>query len=281
MTARTLIAVGALALLNACAEPDPKESPQYKQLAEDNTRTEALVAEKDSTINALFGTFNRINENLQTIRSKQGGLSTPSGGVEQGGDMEERIMGDLASIDELLAENRTLIEKLRKQAKSSAAGIAELERTVADLEQGMARKDLEIDSLKEQLSSTSSSLATLIDMYRDKSQLSDMQRNALNTAYYTVGTLKELRANGVLTKEGGVAGIGGTSKLNMESLPKDAFKQIDVTNSLEIPILAKKARVATSHPAGSYKLEEGADKLIITDPNTFWSVSKYLVIVVE
>ena len=40
----------------------------------------------------------------------------------------------------------------------------------------------------------------------------------------------------------------------------------------------------TSHPAGSYKLDVvngKTEKLTITDPNAFWSVSKYLVVVVE
>ena len=44
--------------------------------------------------------------------------------------------------------------------------------------------------------------------------------------------------------------------------------------------MAKKAKLATNHPAGSYRLE-GADKLVITDPNAFWSLSKYLVIIAE
>lgn len=40
----------------------------------------------------------------------------------------------------------------------------------------------------------------------------------------------------------------------------------------------------TSHPAGSYSLEKDAQGqyiLRITNPQTFWSVSKYLVIVVK
>ena len=59
------------------------------------------------------------------------------------------------------------------------------------------------------------------------------------------------------------------------------FKQVDITQMLEIPVNAKKAKLITSHPAGSYKMDavEGkTDKLTITDPNAFWSVSKYLVI---
>ncbi|MBK7946997.1 MAG: hypothetical protein IPJ85_17565 [Flavobacteriales bacterium] len=274
---RHLAAAIMLAGLMAC-QTDPKQSPEYAQLSEDAERANAKVSERDSTLNMLFGTMNRINENLRTIRAKQGQMLDPENGAE-GPDMEQRMMGHLTSIDGLLSENKDLIARLRKQAKASAATVSELEKTIAGLEQGIQEKDVEIAGLKEQLASTNSSLATLIEMYRDKSQLSDMQRMDLNTAYYAIGTNKELRANGVLAKEGGVIGIGSVNKLNTDNLPKDYFTRIDITRTMEIPLAAKKAKLATTHPAGSYRIE--GDKLAITDPNQFWSVSKYLVVVVE
>lgn len=277
---RTVPTLLLLAAMQACA-PDPKSTEPYRQLEEDQRRTAAMVAEKDSTINALFGTFNRISENLRTIRSKQGELVAPGGGAESQSDLEQRIMGDIEQIDALLAENKGLIAQLRKQAKTSAASIAELERTIADMERSIAEKDEEIGVLKEQLASTNSSLATLIEMYRDKSQLADMQRNALNSAFYAIGTAKELKEKGVLTKEGGVAGIGGVNKLNTNELPKDYFTAIDITNTREIIIGGQKAKLSTSHPEGSYRFEGGAEKLVITDPDKFWSISKYLVVVVD
>ncbi len=277
---KTIILTAAfLTLMTACSDR-PEVDPQLEQLKQDNARSMTQVAERDSVINDLFGTFNRISENLRSIRSKQGQLVAPGDGAEKGADMEQRIMGDLESIDGLLSENRQLLDKLRKQAKTSAASIAELERTVAELEQSMQEKDAEIGLLKEQLASTNSSLATLIEMYRDKSQLSDMQRTELNTAYYIVGTAKELRDSGVLSKEGGVVGIGGVNKLNTAALPVDKFTRIDVVRTQEIPLGAKKAKLATAHPEGSYRLD-GGNKLVIVDANVFWSISKYLVVEVE
>lgn len=271
----------AILLLNACTPEDPKTSEPYRQLEEDHRLTEGQVAEKDSAINALFGTFNRISENLREIRSKQGGLVTPGGGTDTGVDMEQRVMGDLAAIDSLLAENKELIAQLRRQSKKSGARLTELEKSILDMESTITAKNAEIDTLKEQLSSTNASLATLIDMYRDKSQLADMQRNEMNSAFYAIGTAKELKTKGVLTKEGGVAGIGGVSKLNTAALPKDYFTTVDITNAGEIAVGSKKAKLATSHPEGSYRFENGAEKLVITDPTKFWSISKYLVVVVD
>lgn len=270
----------SILLITSC-KTDPDTDPQYQQYVKDTEKAEQEVARRDSTINDLFGTLNRISENLRTIRAKQGQLKQPGRGMEQEADVERTIMADLQSIDSLIEENRKLMDRLRTNAELSTNGLSELQRTIGDMERTIAEKDQEIEMTKEELASTNASMATLIQMYRDQTQRAEMQTEALNTAYYAVGTMRELRANGVLTREGGVAGIGGVSKLDMKGLPKNYFKQIDVLKDLEIPVVARKASLVTPHPEGSYTFKNGAESLVITDPEKFWSISKYLVIVVD
>ncbi|HNV95212.1 MAG TPA: hypothetical protein PKG63_01960, partial [Bacteroidales bacterium] len=105
----------------------------------------------------------------------------------------------------------------------------------------------------------------------------------LNTAFYVIGSKKELMENKIITKEGGFVGIGKIEKLR-EDFNKDYFTKIDITSLNEISINASKAKIITSHPNGSYKIEmngKKVDKITIIDKKTFWSVSKYLVIVIE
>ncbi|MCB0792043.1 MAG: hypothetical protein H6595_02345 [Flavobacteriales bacterium] len=267
-------------LLFGC-QSDPTQSDAYKQLEQDMHQLEQSGQTKDSTINDLFGSFNRISENMRLIREKQLGLGDRARGVETDKDMEQHVMDDLHAIDSLLEANRTLIARLKKEARANGGRIDEMQRAVAELEQRIMEKDTEIGTLKEQLASTNSSLATLIEMYRDKEQLSELQRDELNTAHYAVGTAKELRDNGVLTKEGGFIGIGKVSKLNTAALNSAYFKQIDIKEVTTIPVMAKKATLVTSHPAGSYRFEGEVDALVITDPEAFWSLSKYLVVVAD
>ncbi|MBK6946175.1 MAG: hypothetical protein IPH21_16135 [Flavobacteriales bacterium] len=92
-------------LLTACTA-DPKQDPMIKQLEQDEARARAQVAERDSTINAMFSTFNRINENLREIQVKQGELGSTGTGAEQSSNVEDRIMGGIQSIDDLLADNQ-------------------------------------------------------------------------------------------------------------------------------------------------------------------------------
>lgn len=280
-------ALCGLTLLWSCKD-DPTQSEQYKQLEHEHEVTAAESGGKDTTINNLLSAFNNVSENLRAIKEKQGVLGrTGEGGVETGPDMEKRMASDLYIIDSLLSDNKKLIERMRKNAKANKSRISELEKTlettIANMEIAIAEKDTEITGLKEQLTSTNASLASMIQMYQDKDQQANMQMEELNTAWYCVGTAKELRENNVLTKEGGVIGIGGVKKLNTADLNRSYFKQIDLTKTTVIPVDAKKAKVVTSHPAGSYELvgKDRVENLTIKDTARFWSLSKYLVIEAE
>ena len=65
---------------------------------------------------------------------------------------------------------------------------------------------------------------------------------------------------------------------------KDAFTQIDYTAVNTIAVVGKNAKMVSTHPTGSYKLQRENDKIKaieITDPENFWKASKYLVVVTD
>lgn len=276
-------AASALTLLIVGCAEDPTKTDQFQQLQEDKQKVMAESGMKDSTINEMFGAFNRVTENLRAIREKQGMLDQRKGGVENGVNMEESIVADLRAIDSLLAANKRIIGQMRRSAKEEGRKLTELEKTVLGLERSMSEKDTEIGMLKEQLTSTNASLASMIEMYQDKEQLANDQQHVINAAHYTVGTAKELRENGVVTKQGGVIGLGSVDKLNTNNMNAGYFKAVDITQTTSIPVGARKAKLVTSHPEGSYKLvgDGTVERIEITDPARFWSVSKYLVVQVD
>ncbi|MBL7965234.1 MAG: hypothetical protein JNM31_15470 [Flavobacteriales bacterium] len=266
--------------LNACT-PEPQESDAYLQLKEDYDRLQAADTQQDSAVNALFSAMGRIGDNLRSIQAGQGRLTVTGPDAEQGVPLEERILNDIRDIDAKLRENQELIERMKKQAKGSSARINELDKAVAAWEQLVREKDGEIEQLKEQLTSSNKALAAMMDLYRDRVQQVGSLQEELNTAWYAIGTEKELRANGVLTKEGGVAGIGARTKLNAESLAKDYFRSIDVEQTPALDLAGRKPRLITPHPSSSYRFEPEGAQLVITDKDAFWSLSRYLVVVVE
>lgn len=271
--------ITAVLVFTSC-QTDPTTTEQYKNLEHDKDVVSEQSGMKDSTINEMFGAFNRVSENLRMIREKQGLIAKGARGVEGGKNMEQSIAADLNAIDSLLAANKKIIARMRSNSSKDASKLTELQKGIAEMERTINDKDSEIVSIKEQLTSTNSSLASMIQMYQDKEQQANMQLNELNAGWYCVGTGKELRDNNVLTKEGGVIGIGGVNKLNTADLNKSYFKKIDITKTTVIPVDAKKAKVVTSHPAGSYELvgTDRVENLTIKDTVRFWSLSKYLVI---
>ena len=88
-----------------------------------------------------------------------------------------------------------------------------------------------------------------------------------------IGTSKELKTSGIV-KSGEV----------LADFNKDLFTKIDIRKVTEISILSKKAKILSSHPSTAYKFT-GDKKVIqalqILDYKSFWSNSKYLVIVVN
>lgn len=94
-----------------------------------------------------------------------------------------------------------------------------------------------------------------------------------NTCWYIYGTKKELESFKVINANG----------INTD-LNKNYFTKISENESKTIKLYSNNARVLSSHPNNSYELstdDNGNYQLNIILPHEFWSVSKYLVIVVD
>ena len=101
------------------------------------------------------------------------------------------------------------------------------------------------------------------------------QEQELNKVWYAIGTKSELKEQNIL-KSGDVM---RESDVNLKY-----FTAADKRELTTINTQARKAKLLTTHPDGSYALERNADKeyvLTITAPDLFWSVSRYLVIQVR
>ena len=278
---KTLLLLMAIALIYSCRNEGEKENPSdpnvlvIKQMKEESVR-------KDSAIISFMQSLNEIEENLATVKEKQKIVTVNSKDVELQKSQPERIVEDITSISALLDKNRKAIAGLSSKLKKANIKIDEMEKMIARMSSQLEEKDAEIISLKEELEKRNVALKTLFNEYNDRVKELGDQEKVINTGYFAFGTMKELQRKKVVSKEGGFVGIGRNSKL-ADNFNRDYFTKVDISETKEIPLAAKKAKILTNHPAASYKIEgEGkADKLIILDPKEFWSVSKYLVIVVE
>ncbi|MCC6250870.1 MAG: hypothetical protein IT238_00235 [Bacteroidia bacterium] len=270
--------------LTACNnKPENEGNPLADSLSQVNDGLKQVVSQKDSSIESFIVAFNEIQENLNEIKAKQKMISSNSSGSDVKKNMKEQIIEDIQSINSLMELNKQKIAALQGKLSKTNGKVDELEKMITFLNQQLEEKDLEITDLRNQLERLNIELTDLTVKYQEKAEESNKKTEQLNSAYYAIGTSKELKEKGVLTREGGFIGIGKSKKLS-DDLNKSYFTKIDITQNKSFVIGAKKAKLITSHPTTSYKFEgdkKRVDKLIILNPQEFWSVSKYMVILVD
>jgi septal ring factor EnvC (AmiA/AmiB activator) len=251
-----------------------------------------IANERESTINEFITSFNEVESNLDSVAVKQKIISLNTDKhTELKPDQKDRINSEIMAINNLMTENRKKIAELNRRLRSSTSKNAEFEKTIAILNEKLAQKEEELTTLNEKLNASDAQVAQLktsvdtltVHNFATSKSLSE-KIAALHTAYYVIGKSKDLEVSKIIDRQGGLLGIGKTAKLN-ENVDKNKFTQIDYTQVGTIPINADNVKIVTSHPSDSYTLE-GDEKnknktknLMITNPEKFWSASKYLVIV--
>jgi len=260
-------------------EKDP--NPLADSLAGDNNNLKGELSAKEVALQEFVNSFNEIQANLDAIKEKEKLVNASS----QGGDVkskEEQIKADIQSIYELMAKNKSRIGSLNKKLKTANTKIDGLEQMIATLEAQLNEKDVQIGDLTSKIELLNIELSNLVVNYESLEQENQVKTEKINTAYYVIGTAKELKDKGITTKEGGFVGIGKTTNLKKD-FNRDYFTKIDASQTTVIPLGAKKVKILSSHPSNSYKLvgEKPIEKLEISNVEDFWSVSKYLVIVID
>jgi len=264
---------------------------QVERLTKEKQDLTAETAFKDSTIHEFMEGFNEIEANLQTIEQKQNIIAKNTQNGEVKSTSKARISASIESIKNLMDENRKKIASLDRKLKNYKGKMAGFEKMIQSLNEQIATKDQELLELNEQLLTMNAKVETLNHSVEElttqgseKNQVIETQTAALHKAYYTTGTSKELVGKQVINKEGGFLGLGKSKSLK-DDFDASAFTTIDITKTDKIEISAKDAELITNHPSGSYKIERTDKKevkdLLITDPDKFWSSSKYLVVVVD
>jgi hypothetical protein len=278
-----LVAIGMIACQGVSKE-------EYEQVLIEKELLEDEIKERDNSLNEFFSTLNNIEENLAIIKSKENIISKETSKSLEGRDnVRDRINEDIMLIGELMESNRELIVKLNRNLKRSNVRVKELEDMLIRLTQQLEEKEIEISILKDDLAKLNLKvdyLTTKVDVLeedkKDRDRKIDEKTTELNTAYFAIGSKKELVEQKIISREGGFLGLGKTSVLQPD-FDTSYFTKIDITKTPSITIVGKAPSIVTSHPSGSYTLrkDENIFYLDINDYAKFWTASKYLVIMIE
>lgn len=272
-----------LAALNitSCGSGEKEPNPLADSLSNVNDGLNGQLTEKEKALQDFVTTFNEIQTNLNEIKEKEKIVtaSSKSGDVKS---KEDQIKEDIQAIYDLMGKNKNRINSLSKKLKASKSQIKGLEEMIATLQAQIESKDAEITELKGVIEALNIELSNINTNYEEVEQEVAVKTEKLNSAFYAIGTAKELKEKGVTTKEGGFIGLGKSTKVK-DDFNKDYFTKIDISQVTSITIGAKKAKILSSHPSSSYKLvgEKSVEKLEILNAEDFWGASKYLVIVID
>ena len=282
---RIVISLLALTVLMAC-----NNKKEEKNLASQNTIDSLtdIVNQKNNELNDIMSTFNDIQEGFREINEAEGRVNIARNNGETNAKAD--IMENISFIKRTMQLNKERIAKLREQLKESSFNTSKLQATIESLNKELESKTARIEELQAELDSKNAHIAhqdkqiselntnvnSLTADNAAKARAVEQQDKQLNTAWYVFGTKKELREQHILE---------GTNKvLKGNNFNKDYFTKIDIRVDKVIKLYSKSAKLLTNHPAGSYSLDKdarGRYTLRITNPTTFWSVSKYLVVVVK
>lgn len=272
-----------------------KNDAERLEVVVDSLKT--VTQEKDSTIEVFLNDFAEIQANLDSIKKLEM-LMTDANDAERvmKDSDKEKILSDLATINGLLRDNQKLIANFRTRLSNTNLKTGRLEEMVNKLEmqtkaleENLEMKDMEINRLGEQVVEKNQNISALeleIDqMTTYRSVLRDslkMQEAELNRAFFTLGSISELKDNGIVEREGGILGIGSTPVIRKD-FSRDNFTPTDIRVFRFLPLNSRKAEVLSVHPVGSFHISGNnrADTLFVDNPETFWSVSNYLVVTVK
>ena len=278
-----ILAVGAIAMAS-CNQDKVKQVEQAASMQRDSL--EQIIAQKDNEINDMMTTLSDIEEGFREITEAQSRVTLAKQG--EGTNTMQRIKENFQFIQSVMQQNKELINKLKQQVRESSIKGGQLKKIIDNLTQQMETKDQQLQALRteleqkdihiaeldEKVADLNTNVSTLKEENTQKTETINTQDKAIHSAWFVFGTKKELKEQNILSD-------GEVLRSNFN---KEYFTKIDIRIDKEIKLYSKSAEILTSHPASSYTLLRDANKqyvLRITNPDTFWSTSKYLVVLVK
>lgn len=274
--------VAASALFASCTG-----GPKKADLITENDSLRSIIASRDAALDEMISAINIVEEGFKAINEAQGRINLESASAEQ--TKMATLQKDINFINETLQKNKQQIaeleEKLQKSqsyskqlnamVKKLKAELEEKSKQIVALQQELAQKNIHIDELDKSVQQLTTNVSELSATKAANEKTISAQESTLNSVWYAIGTKRELKEQNILD---------GKKVLREADANMSYFTKADKRKLTTVETHAKSAKLLTTHPEGSYKLERNSEKqyvLTITDADKFWSVSKYLIIQVR
>ncbi len=268
---------------------------QFEQCKEENERLIAEKNRRDSVIRNLSRSYARIDSVSIVIATKKAYINELAISNPLTREIKDEIIAQIDTINMLMDENKSTVTALSK------SGLEEgFKYMVQSMDEKNSYDDSGVNDMKKDLAAVSKDFSDLFEefVYQEaeniemKGQLSSKEaelaaaqerleavKEKLHSGWYIIGTRDDLKEKGLIYKKG----IFDIKEVNKD-FDKSLFKKVDIYELKEVLLDAKRAEIMTTHPTESYEvkgIKKKVSKLVIKEPELFWSVSKFLIIEVE
>ncbi|WP_314125864.1 hypothetical protein [Segatella maculosa] len=283
---KKLLFVTAGVVLLALTSCNQDKAKNHLASVEQSDSLKQILAQKDTEINDMMGLMNEVQEGFRQINEAENRVTIAKDG--EGNNSKQVLRENIKFITERMKKNRELITKLRQQLSTSSLKGTQLKSTIDNLvkqldekDQQMQQlraeldaKDIHIGELDETINNLNSNVSHLTTESAQKTATINAQDKQLNTAWYVFGTKAELKEQRIIAD----------GKVLQGNFNKNYFTKIDIRVDKTVKLYSKSVKILTLHPSSSYTLTRDVNKqytLNITNPQLFWSTSKFLVIQVK
>lgn len=279
----TILSVLALALAFTSCD---FETQAFKDMRYQRDSIQYLQQTQLDELLGYMDIVQSVDSSFEAIRESQNLLSMVPVDGEGSQSVKQRVEENISMISNLLADNNARIAELEEKINESDLKNTKLQKTINRLKRDLKAKNEEITKLYKDLEAKNFKIDSLLvenqmvgQRAAELTALSETQQaqlqaqdQALHTAYFFMGTRKELKANDINVKD---RDSGYRTSL---------FTPIDVRTFDRLETGSKSAKILTKHPENSYELVRDENKiytLVIKNPENFWNASKYLIIQIK
>ena len=268
-----------VALLIACGGKADTSSLEQTidSLRQVNQQQQSSLQEMTTFVTTLSDGMNAI--------AQQENMIFNNGGNEGTSLDKEQLKSHLETLANTLTEQRSKIHSLADSLKARGADMSKMQGLIDNLTQQLEEKDKIIAQLRKDIEQKNFSISDLQNklrvamagsaQYEERAAKAEKELATITTAYVLMGTKEALMDGGYIDKR---------KHVQTETMPKGDFTKVNIYKFTELDIPCRSPKLLTDHPRKSYnieKVDKENRKLVITNPQLFWSSSKYLIIQVK
>lgn len=258
------------------------------------TDTSALEQTIDSLRQANQQQQNSLQEMTTFVTTMSDGMNAiaqqenmifNNGGNEGTSLDKEQLKSHLETLANTLTEQRSKIKALTDSLKARGADLSKMQGLIDNLTRQLEEKDKVIAQLRQDVEQKNFSIADLQKklnvamagsaQYEQRAAKAEKELATITSAYVLMGTKEALLDGGYIDKR---------KHVQTETMPKGDFTKVNIYQFSELDIPTRSPKLLTDHPRKSYsieKIDKENRKLVITNPQLFWSSSRYLIIQVK